>query len=305
MANPLTFVIVPTFKEPRHVERLLNCFAHADNRDLVILIVNGNPGDDTSKHIERLHIGRILELQGHPGLFWSGLVNLGLQYILRQEHEPEFVILMNADVEFDHHMLSRLIVTARTIPDCQLAAVTLSNRTIITSGVKVISWLLTLNRHPLAGVQLEDLPADTLIPVDFLPARCTLIPFTAVRQAGLVAEKSLPHYGADNEYTNRLRKLGWQPFIYTGSQVRLDAQNTGSDVFHKRLPFRMRVGSLFSIKSTSNPMYRLRFIRLTYPIYAWPSAMLLYALRTFLEVLLGGSAIKLLFPQRESGFSGS
>jgi len=305
MANPLTFVIVPTFKERSHVERLLNCFAHADNRNVVVLIVNGNPGDDTSRYLEELHNGAILELPGNPSLFWSGLVSLGLQHVLRQQHEPEFVILMNADVEFDHPMLNRLIGKARTIPDCQLAAVTLSNRTIISSGVKVISWLLTLNRHPLAGVQLEDLPADTLIPVDFLPARCTLIPFTAVRQAGLIAEKSLPHYGADNEYTNRLRKLGWQPFIYTGSQVSLDAQNTGSDVFHKRLPFRMRVGSLHSIKSSSNLVYRLRFIRLTYPIYAWPSAMLLYTLRTILEVFLGGSAIKLLFPQRESGFSGS
>jgi GT2 family glycosyltransferase len=121
----------------------------------------------------------------------------------------------------------------------------------------------------------------------------------------LIAEKELPHYGGDNEYTNRLRKLGCLPYIYTGVKVRVDAKNTGTDVFHKSVPLWVRLNSLFSIKSTANPVYRLRFVRIAYPWYAWPSAMVLYLARSLLEVFLGGMAIRCLFRQKESGFSGS
>jgi GT2 family glycosyltransferase len=305
MPNPLTFIIVPTFKERRHVERLLDCFAHADNRNVVILIVNGNPGDDTSRYLEGLHNGGILELQGHPGLFWSGLVNLGLRHVLQSEAEKDYVIIMNADVEFDQDIVTLLAAKARLIPNCQLAAVTVGDRRVVSSGVKVISWILTLNRHPLAGELPEDVPLDALIPVDFLPTRCTLIPYPAVAKAGLVAERELPHYGADNEYSNRIRKLGYQPYIFTGACVRLDTKHTGADVFHRRLSLGQRIGSMFSIKSSYNPICRLRFVKLAYPRYAWPSAMILYLLRSMAEVLLGGPLIKAVTSAKGSGASGS
>lgn len=175
----------------------------------------------------------------------------------------------------------------------------------MSSGVKVVSWFLTLNRHPLAGLPAASLPEGALIPVDFLPARCTLIPYAAVAEAGLVAERELPHYCADYEYTNRLRKLGYQPYIFTGVRVRLDAEHTGTHVFYRRVPFCKRMGCLFSIKSPSNPACRARFVKLVYPRYAWPSAMILYLLHSLGEVLLGGARIRSMFPMKEHGYSAS
>ena len=141
--------------------------------------------------------------------------------------------------------------------------------------------------------------------MDFMPTRCTLIPFTAVRMTGLIAEHDLPHYAGDYEYTNRLRLLGFAPYIFTGSRVKVDAQNTGTSVFHKALSLRVRISSLFSIKANFNPIYRLRFVRLAYPCYAWPSAMVMCLLRSAAELLLGGSAIRFLIRRKESGFAGS
>ena len=305
MSNALTFIIVPTFKERRHVERLLDCFSRADNRDVVILIVNGNPGDDTSRFLKELHNEGVIEIQGHPGLFWSGMVNLGLRHVLRCEGEKEFVIIMNADVEFDGDIVALLTAKARMMPNCQLAAVTVGDRRVVSSGVKVVSWALTINRHPLAGTMPDHLPADVLIPVDFLPTRCTLIPYPAVAKAGLVAERELPHYGGDYEYTNRVRTLGYQPYIFTGACVRLDTKHTGADVFHRRLSLGKRIATMFSIKSTANPICRLRFVRLAYPHSAWPSAMALYLLRSVMEVSFGGAHIKSVFPSKERGYSGS
>ena len=305
METHFTFVVVPTFQEKAKIAALLGCFARVKDDTVRILIVNGNPGDETSAYLRQHQDRRVLELPGNPGLFWSGLVNIGLRHILHNETGQEFVIIMNADIEFDGGALASLLAKARANPGTQIAAVTVADHKVISSGVKVASWLLTLNRHPLAGTPQEELPADALIPVDFLPTRCTLIPFEAVKKTGLIPEKKLPHYGGDNEYTNRVRKMGYPAYIFTGTQVWVDAQNTGVDVFHKNVPPGKRLRSIFSIKSTANPIYRLRFVRMAYPWYAWPSAMLLYLVRSLLEVLLGGAAIKSLFHWKESGFSGS
>ena len=305
MENKFTFVVVPTFRETDKITTLLASFSQVKARDIKILIANGNPGDETSTYIRTLHDDRVQELSGHPSLFWSGLVNLGLRHILEHETGQEFVIIMNADVDFDGDVITPLLNKARSTPNAQLAAVTVGDGQVISSGVKVVSWLLTLNRHPLAGTLPERLPEDKLIPVDFLPTRCTLIPFEYVKKAGLISEKQLPHYGGDNEYTNRVRMLGCSPYIYKGVQVRVDAKNTGTDVFHKEIPIGRRIRSLFSIKSTANPVYRIRLIRMIYPWYAWPSAMFLYVLRSILEALLGGRGIKAFIRRKESGFSGS
>jgi GT2 family glycosyltransferase len=298
-------VIVPTFREKEKILGLLRSFERVRGLDLRILIINGNPGDATTSALRQLNDRRVTELSGHPGLYWSGLVNLGLTYVLHQESCCDFIIITNADVEFDVDALSPLVEKAGMTPNAQLASVTLSGQHVVSSGVKVASWVLTLNRHPLAGTLAANLPADTLIPVDFLPTRCTLIPCPAVVKAGLVAERQLPHYGGDYEYTNRLRRLGFQPYIYTGSQVRVDAKHTGTDAFHRPLSLSKRFSSLLSIKSTANPIIRVRFIRLAYPPYAWPSAMLLYLLRSLSEVLLGGAHIRSALPLKERGYSGS
>ena len=305
MDSKTTFILVPVYKEQDKLNILIHSFSYIKDINYKIIIINGNPGDETTVALKKLNDKRLIEVMGHPGLFWSGLINRGLDYVIKHEKNQEFVILMNADVEFSRDILTSMISIARENPKAQLGAVTLVGKNVVSSGVKVCSWLFTINKHPLAGTNVESLPQNKLIAVDFLPTRCTLIPFDAVRQAKYTSETKLPHYGADYEYTNRIRKCGWQPYIFTGTQVQLDALNTGNSVFHKKLTIKTRLLTLFSIKSASNPIYRLRFIRLTYPYYAWPSAMLLYILRTFFEVLFGGDIIKKMFARKESGFSGS
>ena len=160
MENKFTFVIIPTFREKNKIEALLKCFSHVEAENLKILIVNGNPGDETIAYLERLDHARVLELPGNPDLFWSGLVNLGLRHVLHHETNQEFVIIMNADVEFTGDILAPLIAKAKATPKAQLAAIVTSEQKVISSGVKVVSWSLTFNRHPLSGTLLKNLWPD-------------------------------------------------------------------------------------------------------------------------------------------------
>jgi GT2 family glycosyltransferase len=127
----------------------------------------------------------------------------------------------------------------------------------------------------------------------------------AVRKAGLVAERQLPHYGADNEYTLRLKRMGYPPFIAADIRIVCDMGHTGNSVYHKNPPLWERLKKTGSIKSVYNPRIRSRFICMTYPLYARPTALLMYGLKGLAEVLLGGAFIRHVFRSREHGFSGT
>ncbi len=297
--------VIPTYKEPKQIEKLISSFLFVQSSVIEIFIVNGNPKDETSLLLAACKDDRVIELEGNPDLYWSGLVNIGLNYLLQRNEKPEFVFILNADVFFDCDILERFLKKAKTLEKFQFAGITISKGKIIASGAKVKSWVLTNIRHPLAGSLVENLAEDILIPVDYLPTRCLIFPFSALLECGVIAEKRLPHYGGDEEFTNRLRQYGYQPFIYTGVKVYLDASNTGTDVFHKKINIWKRLGSLFSIKSTANPVYCIRFVKMAYPWYAVPTGIILYLLRSILQILLGGRLLKKVSRKNETGFSGS
>jgi GT2 family glycosyltransferase len=301
--KPASFVI-PTFKEKEKIEALIHCFENIRNKWIEIIIVNGNPDDDTSQWLKSCGDKRILELTGHPSLYWSGLVNVGLGYILNSPVKPDYVFVMNADILFSTDILQAFLSEAQKLKPCQLAAVTSAHGRVLSSGVRVQSWFFTLNCHPLAGSELNTLPDNQLIPVDFLPTRCIMFPFEALQKAGLTAEKRLPHYCGDYEFTARLSRLGYKAYIATNIVIEVDTHHTGADVYSKKLNLWTRISSVFSIKSPSNPFYQIRFINLVYPRWSRPSAILLYVIRCLLEVLLGGNRIKKIFYHTESGFSG-
>jgi GT2 family glycosyltransferase len=297
--------VIPTFKELKQIEKLMISFSNIISNQIEIVIVNSNPNDETSRFLNSFADKRVREIEGVSTLYWSGAVNFGLNYVLNSMDKPDYVFIMNADVEFKEDILEKFLQKANGMPKFQFAAVTVSGDNIVASGAKVSSWFLTNIRHPLAGSKKKDLAKDDLIEVDYLPTRCVIFPYSALVECGVIAEKQLPHYGGDEEFTNRLRLKGYQPYIYTGVSVFLDSSNTGTDVFHKPLSFRKRLFSSFSIKSPSNPKYRIAFVKMVYPWYAVPSGIILYVFRTFLEVVLGGNLIKKITKKSETGFSGS
>ena len=297
--------IIPTFKEPQQIKKLISSFLNIKSNQIEILIVNSNPNDETSSFLSTCGDSRVNELEGTPSLYWSGAINIGLNYVLNYSNKPDYVFIMNADVEFTDDILNIFLQKANGMTKFQFAAVTVSESTIVSSGAHVSSWFFTKIRHPLAGSSIESLIDDVLIPVDYLPARCIMFPYSALVECGVISEKRLPHYCGDLEFTNRLRLKGYKSYIYTGVKVYLDASNTGEKIFQKSLNLKSRLLSLFSIKSPSNPKYRIRFVILSYPWYAIPTAIILYISRSLVEVFLGGSFIKKITRENESGFSGS
>ena len=304
--NKKVIVCVPTYCEPEKVTKYLESCNFIKYRPFQLIIINANPADKTSKIIKqekKLRDYEIVEVCGQNDEFWSATVNRGLRLIAENAKPEDYILIANIDIVFDTDIVSLLLEQALKQGNCQMGAISTSNDYAISSGVQVKSWLATLTSHPYAGVHMKSIPNSQLIKVDYLPTRCMLFPVEALMKVGVISDKWLPHYGADYEFSHRLTKAGYTPYIYTGVSIKVDKQNTGKSVYTHQSSFGESISNLMDIKNPSNPKFRINFVLLVYPVYAIPTAILAYLVRTIIETILDKKQIYSLFGQKERGFS--
>jgi len=296
----------PTYREPEKVADFLKSCQNIKYRPFKLIIVNANPGDETSKIIEKYKVltdYEISEVYGQADEFWSGTVNRGLKVVLKDAQPDDWVLISNIDIKFTHDIVSPLLEEAIKHRNCQIGAICTSDHHVISSGVQIKSWLATLTHHPYAGVNVNDLESNLLIKVDYLPTRCVIFPAETLTKVGLVADKWLPHYGADYEFTRRLARAGYTPYIYTGVSIEVDTKNTGKSVYSRESSRFERISNLMSIKNPSNPRFRIIFVLLVYPLYAIPTAVVAYLLRSLIEISFDKHLIVSIVGKHERGFS--
>ena len=299
---------VPTYREPHKAKLFLDSLVNVVYPSLEIIVINANGPDETSiiiDHYSKNVKYKLTEIYGTFQDYWSASINRGLSYIEKNVLENGWIILINIDVEFSCDIVSSLVNRATLLGNCQIGAVALSNSTVISSGVSVISWALTLNKHPYAGWDKQDIPNNFLCPVDYLPGRCFIFPAMHLKKAGLIDDKNLPHYCADYEFSYRLNKLGCPAYIDTEVLVHADMNNTGFSIYDNNTTIINRFSQLFSIKNPSNPYYRLIMVKKMFPYYFIPFGMFFYFLRSIVEVLFGNKFILRILNDKENGFSGA
>ncbi|MDA7679720.1 glycosyltransferase [bacterium] len=300
------FICAPTYREPGKIASFLESMQFINYRPLTVIIANASPGDETEQLIARNGDSVDFDLRQVDGVnseFWSGTINRALRVARTEAGYGDWVVMMNVDIVFNTDIIEGLIHSANLLGISQVGALCHAAGRVISSGVKVQSWALGLNRHPMAGFPLSEVQSGYFQEVDFLPARCVLFPAAFLHQVGLVSEKMLPHYGADNEYTHKLIAQGCRAYVVGDVRVECDVENTGVSVYSARKTLRKRIEQSMSIRNSSNVLYRMRYLRLTYPWWALPTAMLSYLARSLLEIGLGGTRIRRIFSRNERGFS--
>lgn len=287
-------VVVPTFRESHLAGPFLESWSAIRSVPLQLHVVNGNPGDETSGLL-RDWAGRIdvTEHAGHPGLYWTGLVALGLRRVAEIAGEGDAFLLTNIDVRPHGDPLASIFAGVSDWERHQVAIpVAWASGRVTSSAVEVRSWALSLNRHLGEGLQLEDLPEKATLPATYLPTRFLLVPVKALHEGILPDETRLPHYCADYEYTNRLRLRGYAPVLFTGASASLDEENTGFDTYLSRTTLWARIARARDIKCPYNFRYRFRFVRLVYPAAAFLPGLLSHFAKIFLEIAFGGRKLQ-------------
>ena len=283
-------VVVPTFRESDLVPAFLESWAGIVDHEIEIYLVNGQPGDKTSELVRAWGgRGRFHEIQGSPDLFWTGLVCLGLRAVAEVAGPDDAFVLTNIDVKFAGDPLSVMLRRAGGLTNRQMTLpVVGADGRVLSAGVQVRSWSLSLNRHLFDGLPVADLPIEAVIEATYLPTRLVLIPARALLEGHFPDEEHLPHYCADYEYTNRLRLHGYLPCVVTGAVAEIAQENTGFDTYLLETTFLSRLARISDIKCAYHFGYRFQFVRLTYPALTVIPGLGTHFAKIFLEIAFGG-----------------
>ena len=276
-------VVVPVHNR---VQLTLNCIKSLKkqniNKPLNIIIVNDGSTDDTEKYVKGYY-PEITILKGNGNLFWGGAVNLGINYVLNIKKQQDWLLLVNNDVELKFDAITKLIEQSinhkrKTI----VGALSINyedKKTIIKSGTIVENWFLNRTRHIYNNMSLDQITNPESIKVDFITARCLLHPIEIFEVAGNYDSNNFRHYGADDEFSVRIKKFGYHSFLCPASIVYLKP-NYDYDELKNSSKKKSILFALFSIHSSLNIINKFRLSIKVVPHYAKLSFFLIGCLKS-------------------------
>lgn len=266
----MIYIIIPVHNR---IASTLRCLASINRQaeiDAEIVVVDDGSKDGTQEELSNSFPGATV-LTGDGSLYWTGAVRLGIEHVLPKAVPGDWVILVNNDVVFQSnktlkYLLDYAISEQRNVLVSPLSTDRYTGQPI-TSGTIVRSWFFNSTKKIYKNMIDLNL-GQKLIEVDFLTARCLVHPVEIFSKVGNYDSYSFPHYGGDDEFTARAKRMGYRLVVNTNEIIRLDTTKyrKNRSGLMKSLAF-----YLFDKRSSVNLPAMVRCGRRVAPRYARPT----------------------------------
>lgn len=269
------FAVIPTHNR---CEILARCLAALTSQSLPPTIIVGDAGstDGTAKVIQD-RFPQVVTRRGCSELWWTGATNLALREALNRCESDDFILCLNDDTEVAPDYLETLLAAAgkgkRLVGSVSVAA---GAGDIIIDGGNRLNWYTAAFHRLNKGRRLSEFPKGHEEAVDVLPGRGTLIPAMAFIEHGMFAERELPHYAADYEFSARCAKAGYRLVVSYDAIVHSRTDLTGTHTFRTGFSLRELRHVFLARRSSTNIKDRFYFAWLTRR--TWQQAMLFFVL---------------------------
>lgn len=217
MPNIKVEVVTPVHNRKELTLGCLRSLAQCDltGVDLHVIVVDDGSTDGTADAL-RDDFPHVEVIRGDGNLWYTGGMNVGLAAALK--HDPDYILAINNDCEFDPQFLQHMLSTAERNPRSVVGAVLIrwdDRESVFQVAPKWNVWWGGM-RHWVKQT-IHTLPREPW-KVELIVGNCVLFPATAIREVGLMDAKRLPQYG-DAEYTPRMRRAGWTLLVEPRAHV--------------------------------------------------------------------------------------
>lgn len=287
-------VVIPVHNRwPQTRDCLLSLQAQT-HTDVAVYVVDDGSTDGTAESIEN-EFPTVRVVKGSGDLWWTGAMRLGVEFALRNAAADDCIMAVNNDVVMPRDTLASLHDFVKANPGSIANALSLDlsdKDTVISSGSRVISWVLNISVHPRHGRSYAKIDKKP-IQVDTLNGRSTIFPRAVFDENGNFDSIAFPHYAGDIEFTLRAGRNGWRLYLLPSVVVYLNQRTTGLNPTAKYLSLREMLKSFFSIRSSSNLVTRTRFAFRCCPWYAVPTYTLIMYVKIVLQAVIGNTYVRL------------
>jgi glycosyltransferase involved in cell wall biosynthesis len=259
----MIYVVMPVKNRLSFTRQCLADLAVQGHTNVTTIVVDDGSSDGTAEVLAR-EFPPVVVLSGAGDLWWTRATNLGVTWALNRAADADYVLTLNNDTRCAGDYLSGLLAAASHYRPALVGSLAVDHRGLVVDGGVRVNWptaKFELLGRGLAATDLA-LRRPSPVTVDVLPGRGTLIPVEAFRAVGLFDAVSLPHYGADYEFSRRAASHGYRLLVSYDALLQVRPDETG---LHGSHGLRSFVGGFTSRRSANNLLYRWRFARAACP----------------------------------------
>jgi GT2 family glycosyltransferase len=200
-------VVIPVYNRKEFTKNCVESLLSQTTPVDYIIVVDDGSTDGTAEMLQEY--AGVLVLQGDGNLFWSASVNMGIRLALHME--ADYIMTLNNDTVATPDFIEKMMASAKLNPCAILGALDVDIKTKTPYyGGEIFNWRSGSSKFLLNVLKKEEWKG--LHEVSLFPGRGLLIPRIVFETIGLFAEKQLPHYMADYDFTLLARRNGFKVF---------------------------------------------------------------------------------------------
>jgi len=266
------FIVTPVYNGLRDTLTLMRTLLPMAPPSTKIIVVDNGSSDGTPD-ILAAEYPEIILLHGNENLLWTGAINIGIRYALKEG--AEHILFLNNDSLLHPLFLKELMIGAEKYPDAIISPKILSAeepwRVWYMGGridwAKGKQWILGHNT-------MDDMRWETPLEVDWLVGMAMLVPTTIFHHGIWPDEEAFPHYTSDSDFSIRAKQAGYRLLIWPESRIYNKVKSSG--IVEKFLlevePFSFSrfIQMLTSNRSSAAFCTFGKFVVRHAPVWSWP-----------------------------------
>ncbi len=255
------YILIPIHNNIAQTRKCLSCIRTQTYTNCEVVIVDDGSTDNSSQIIKHEYPDTTI-LQGDGNLWWAGALFLGIERILKEAGDKDFLLILNNDVTFDEKYIETLINCSKDSQNAIIGSLCIESETgkIADSG-PIIDW----SKLKFSIKPLVDDNKDMIEGLDTLSTRGVLVRISIIKNIGNFIPEQLPHYASDYEYFIRAKKMGYKLVMSKKAVVFSNSSTTGIHYLDNVHGIKELYNYLFSLKSAANVIIWLRFTKLCCP----------------------------------------
>lgn len=244
----MLYIITPVYNRKKFTENYLNALSKQSVRDFKIIIVDDGSTDGTSSMIKE-YFPDVILLHGDGNLWWAEATNVGVRYALDQG--ADYIMTLNDDTLPAEDYIEKMLCWSEKKPKALLGglAIDAKNNKPIYGG-EIRSFITGKRSFLLDELKIEE--QHGLHKVNIFPGRGLLIPVEVFAKVGLYDSKNFPQAIADNDFTCRANRAGYNIFCNYDAIIKIFPDETGGVKLIKKKSLYNYYQHLFGMRGAGN-----------------------------------------------------